>query len=250
MMRAPSSLRPSDLVVGGLNLLRDLKRRARDRMIPGHKGEAEMRYWRERARVEGVMRRDILQEASLNNSHYERVFTAHFQLTTEFFGSKRILDVGCGPRGSLEWASMAADRVGLDPLADRYRELGTDRHAMRYVTAPAEEMPFESASFDIVTLLNMLDHVDDVSKTIAEVSRVTVDGGTLLLTVEVRHRPTAAEPHWLDWDIVDQFSDWTVAWSARNAVRRDHDLYRSVDDARPYRSGHGLLRARLIRNPR
>ena len=26
----------------------------------------------------------------------------------------RVLDVGCGPRGSLEWATMAARRVGID----------------------------------------------------------------------------------------------------------------------------------------
>jgi ubiquinone/menaquinone biosynthesis C-methylase UbiE len=209
-----------------------------------------MRYWRERARDEGVLRSGVLQEASLANAHYERVFTTHFGLTPDFFAHKRILDIGCGPRGSLEWASMAADRVGLDPLADDYREFGIDRHAMRYVMAPAEDMPFDAESFDVVTLLNSLDHVDDVPGTIAEVSRVAVEGGTLLLTVEVRHRPTATEPHWLDWDIVDQFSDWTVAWTARNGVRRDHNLYRSIDEDQPYRSGHGLLRARLIRNPR
>lgn len=234
-----------------LNVLRDFAHHLRDRVLPGSpKHESEMRYWRERALAEGVIRDGVLQNASLDNSHYERVFTAHFGLTTDFFASKRILDIGCGPRGSLEWAATAADRVGLDPLADDYRDFGIHRHAMRYLTAPAENMPFEAASFDIVTLLNSLDHVGDIPRTIAEVSRVAVDGGTLLLTVEVRRQPTATEPHWLDWDIVDQFSDWTVAWSARNAVRRDHNLYRSVDEDRRYRSGHGLLRARLVRNPR
>jgi ubiquinone/menaquinone biosynthesis C-methylase UbiE len=233
-----------------LGVLCDFTRRIRDRVMPGPKRASEMRYWRERAFAEGVAQDGVLQDASLDNSHYERVFTTHFGLTTDFFAGKRILDIGCGPRGSLEWATTAADRVGLDPLADDYREFGIDRHAMRYVTAPAEEMPLATASFDVITLLNSLDHVDDIPRVIAEVSRVAVDGATLLVTVEVRHRPTAAEPHWLDWDVVDQFSDWTVVWSAGNAVRRDHNLYRSVDEDRPYRSGRGLLRARLVRNPR
>jgi len=218
--------------------------------MPGPKGESELRYWRQRANAEGVLRDGVLQDMSMHNAHYERVFTVHFDLTPSFYTGKRVLDIGCGPRGSLEWASMASDRVGLDPLADDYREFGIDRHAARYVTAPAEQMPLEAASFDIVTLLNSLDHVDDVAGTIAEVSRVAADGATLLLTVEVRHKPTAAEPHWLDWDIVDQFTDWTVEWTARNAVRRDHDLYRSIDEDRPYTSGPGLLRARLLRTPR
>jgi ubiquinone/menaquinone biosynthesis C-methylase UbiE len=236
--------------LSALRDIRDLTRRFRDRVMPGAKGESELRYWRARAKAEGVLRDGVLQDASLSNAHYERVFTTHFELAPDFYAGKRVLDIGCGPRGSLEWASTASERVGVDPLADEYRELGIDRHAMRYVSAPAEAMPFADASFDVVTLLNSLDHVDDVAGTIAEVSRVAADGATLLLTVEVRHKPTAAEPHWLDWDIVEQFADWTVAWTARNAVRRDHDLYRSIDDARPYRSGAGLLRARLVREPR
>lgn len=226
---------------------RSFARRLRDRARPGPKGTSELRYWRERAEAEGVIRDGVLQDSSLQNDHYERVFTSHFGLTPEFFAGKRILDVGCGPRGSLEWATMAAECVGVDPLAEDYRELGVDRHTMRYVRAPAEVLPFDAASFDVVTLLNSLDHVDDVARTIAEVSRVAADAASLLLTVEVRHRPTAAEPHWLDWTVLDAFEDWTVAWSARNGIRRDHNLYRSADEDLAYRRGAGLLRARLIR---
>jgi SAM-dependent methyltransferase len=233
-----------------LNALRDLIRRLRDRLFPGPKDESEMRFWSHLAVSRGVIRDGILQDTSLGNAHYEGVFTRQFELTPEFYAGKRVLDIGCGPAGSLEWATMVADRVGVDPLAERYREFGIDRHAMKYVTASAEDMPFADASFDVVALLNSLDHVDDIDDTIDEVSRVAADGGTLLLTVEVRHRPTAAEPHWLDWDIVNQFSDWTVMWSARNGIRRDHNLYKSVDEDRPYRSGRGLLRARLVRNAR
>lgn len=232
-----------------MSAVQEFGRRLRDRVMPGAKGDSEMRYWRSRARAEGVDREGAAGIV-LDNAHYEAVFTTHFRLASEFFAGKRVLDVGCGPRGSLEWADMAAERVGLDPLADEYREFGIDHHAMSYVAAPAEKMPFDDASFDVVAALNSLDHVDDIPQTIAELSRVAADGATLLLTVEARHRPTAAEPHWLDWDIVDQFSDWTVAWSARNGVRRDHNLYRSIDEDLPYKRGPGLLRARLIRKPR
>jgi SAM-dependent methyltransferase len=218
--------------------------------MPGPKGESEMRFWRQLGVRKGVIRDGVFQGASLGNAHYEGIFTTHFGLSTDFFTGKRVLDIGCGPCGSLEWATMAAERVGLDPLAEDYREFGIDRHAMRYATAPAEDIPFADASFDVVALLNSLDHVDDIRRAIAEASRVSTDGATLLLTVEVRHRPTAAEPHWLDWDVVDQFDAWTVVWSARNGIRRDHNLYLSVDEDRPYRSRRGLLRARLVRNSR
>ena len=223
-----------------LTRVRDLAGLAYDRIFPPSKHKSEVRYWRGRARAEGA----------LSHSHYQRVFTTHFDLSPDFFAGKRILDVGCGPRGSLEWATMAAERVGLDPLADTYREFGTDRHAMSYVAAPAEEMPFELARFDVVTCLNALDHVDDVDDTIAELTRVTAGSGTLLLMVETGHQATATEPQELNWDIVDRFIEWDVTWTRRNGVRHDHRLYRSIDEDIPYRMGPGLLRARLIRKPR
>lgn len=197
-----------------------------------------MVYWNDRAALEGV----------LGNAHYEHVFTAQFGLERSFFDAKRVLDVGCGPRGSLEWAANAAQRVGLDPLVERYRELGIERHAMQYAAAPAERMPFPDASFDVVATLNSLDHVDDVDAAVAEITRVAAPGATWLLTVEVGHEPTATEPHSLTWDVADRFAGWTVRWSARNGLRADHDIYASIDEDRPPAGdGPGLLRARLAR---
>lgn len=197
-----------------------------------------MRYWTGRAALEGV----------LGNDHYEHVFTTQFGLEARFFDGKRVLDVGCGPRGSLEWAAGAAQRVGLDPLVDRYRELGVDRHAMQYAAAPAEKIPFPDASFDIVASLNSLDHVDDVDAAVGEITRVAAPGAIWLLTVEVGHEPTPMEPHSLSWDVAEGFAGWTVQWSARNGLREDHDIYASIDEDRPHAGdGPGLLRARLTR---
>ncbi|MBW3652290.1 MAG: class I SAM-dependent methyltransferase [Actinobacteria bacterium] len=211
--------------------------RLRGRLRPRSKGDAEMGYWSERAAREGV----------LGNAHYERVFTTQFGLERSFFAGKRVLDVGCGPRGSLEWATGAAQRVGLDPLVERYRELGIDRHAMDYVAAAAERIPFADASFDVVATLNSLDHVDDVDAAVGEITRVAAPGATWLLTVEIGHPPTATEPHSLAWDVAERFAGWRVAWSARNGLRPDHDIYASIDEDLAYAGGAGLLRARLTR---
>jgi SAM-dependent methyltransferase len=212
--------------------------RLRGRLRPSSKGDAEMDYWSHRAALEG----------ELGNAHYEHVFTAQFGLSPRFFDAQRVLDVGCGPRGSLEWATSAARRVGLDPLVERYRELGIERHAMEYVAAPAERMPFADASFDVVASLNSLDHVDDVDAAVAEITRVAAPGATWLLTVEVGHEPTATEPHSLPWDFAEDLAGWRPSWTARNGLRDDHDIYASIDEDRAYEgSGPGLLRARLTR---
>jgi SAM-dependent methyltransferase len=202
---------------------------------PDAKGEAELRFWRNRREIEGTLR----------GPHYERFFTTHFHLERDFFAGKRLLDIGCGPRGSLEWADMAAERVGLDPLVDDYRELGIDRHAMSYVTGGAEAIPFADDHFDVVSALNALDHVDDVDAAIAEITRVTRPGGTLLLIVEVGHPPTPTEPQTLTWDALARFAGWEIAWEKRNAML--DEIYGSLDADRPHEAGHGLLSARLVR---
>jgi len=159
------------------------------------KREGELAYWRERKAAEG----------QLGNAHYEMLFTKLVGLDPAFYRGKSVLDIGCGPRGSLVWAREAARRVGLDPLADDYRALGTGDHPMEYVCAASEEMPFADGEFDVVTSINSLDHVDDLGRTVAEIKRVTRAGGHFVLAVEVGHSPTWTEPQALSWDVCDLF---------------------------------------------
>jgi ubiquinone/menaquinone biosynthesis C-methylase UbiE len=136
---------------------------------------------------------------------YEPCFTELMQLSASDYRNKRLLDIGCGPLGTLEWADMAAERVGLDPLADRYRLLGTSRHKMTYVTARSESIPYADGYFDIVSCFNALDHVDDLDHTIAEIKRVLATGGLFLLAVDTNHAATIAEPIAIDWQIGKRF---------------------------------------------
>src|SRR5206468_2928985 len=142
-------------------------------------------------------------QGGLSSDHFEEFFTEHFGLMRAFYEGKRLLDIGCGPRGSLEWASMAEERVGLDPLVGSYRDLGIETHQMTYVEAHSEDVPFDDGRFDVVSSFNSLDHVDDLEPTIAEIKRVLKPGGTFLLITDVNHDPTPTEPIEFSWDIVD-----------------------------------------------
>ena len=178
-------------------------RRIRDRVTLAVHGETylkqkcELGYWRDRAR----------KETTLGHGHYAHFYTTHFGFEEEYYRGKRVLDIGCGPRGSLEWAAMAEERVGLDPLADSYRELGTDAHAMDYCCAPAEKIPYPDGHFDIVCSFNSLDHVDDLDATLAEIRRVTKPGGWFLLITEINHEPRPCEPISIKADFVDSLRD-------------------------------------------
>jgi SAM-dependent methyltransferase len=162
-----------------------------------HKERNELAYWQSRLSAEG----------QLNNEHYLYSYTTAFGLKPSFYAGKKILDIGCGPRGSLEWADMAVERVGLDPLVPQYLTMGAQHHKMTYVAASSDAIPFPAEYFDIVCSFNSLDHVANLEKTIVEIKRVVHSGGFFLLITEVNHPPTPAEPINLPWDISQRFTD-------------------------------------------
>jgi ubiquinone/menaquinone biosynthesis C-methylase UbiE len=155
----------------------------------------EYAYWKYRK----------LNEKELSNSHYQKLFTEWVGFELSFYDGKRILDIGCGPRGSLEWADNSLKRVGLDPLVNSYRKLGIDNHKMEYVHASVEKIPFPDEFFDIVTSFNSLDHITNLQEAAAEISRVLRASGVFVVVVEIHKRPTIAEPITLSWKFLTEF---------------------------------------------
>lgn len=98
-----------------------------------------------------------------------------------------VLEVGSGAHG-LVFFFEAAERVGVDPLADQYRALfpaWQDR--ARTIAAYGEELPFEHGRFDIVLCDNVVDHAENPRKILEEIARVLRPGGLLYFTVNVHH---------------------------------------------------------------
>jgi SAM-dependent methyltransferase len=203
----------------------------------------EMAFW------QGLYRKN---HGSLPNSHFAYFYTTHFAIPPDEYSGAAILDIGCGPCGSLEWADNAKERVGLDPLVKQYKRLGIGTHRMRYVRAPSEKIPFDRGHFDFVTSFNSLDHVDDVDSTFDEIIRVLKQGGTFLLITEINHPPTPTEPHRLTEDLIERLArDFVPADVRLNAIRSDHDIYKSLLEKEPYvrraDANPGLLSGRFIK---
>jgi SAM-dependent methyltransferase len=106
----------------------------------------------------------------------------------------RWLDCGCadgGYSGALRSAG-AATVAGTDVEAERIaraQERWRDDDALEFVHAPAEALPFPSASFDGVFFNEVLEHVDDEARSLAEIHRVLRPGGTLAVLVPNRYFP-------------------------------------------------------------
>ena len=95
---------------------------------------------------------------------------------------KKTLDVGCGG-GILaeEFARLGCDVTGIDPSepsieAARDHAL-QDGLAIDYRTGTGEALPFPDAAFELVYCCDVLEHVGDVGRVIAEISRVLRPGG-------------------------------------------------------------------------
>jgi 2-polyprenyl-6-hydroxyphenyl methylase / 3-demethylubiquinone-9 3-methyltransferase len=92
----------------------------------------------------------------------------------------RVLDLGCG--GGLLANDLAAagfPTTGVDTTAEN---LAVARHhdrtgAATYVRADACALPFTAASFDVVCAMDLIEHVEDPARLIAEASRVLAPGG-------------------------------------------------------------------------
>jgi SAM-dependent methyltransferase len=94
----------------------------------------------------------------------------------------RVLDVGCGTGANLEMLAAFGDAEGVDVSEDalhfcRARGLtGVRRGA-------AESLPYADATFDLVTALDVIEHLDDDLAGLGEMRRVLKTNGRALLFV-------------------------------------------------------------------
>ncbi|MBI3826869.1 MAG: class I SAM-dependent methyltransferase [Candidatus Rokubacteria bacterium] len=100
---------------------------------------------------------------------------------------RRILDFGCGTGSALDLLGRhgtvtAVDDSEIALALCRERQAGS--RAVRLVRVPEQgPLPFADGSFDLVTALDVLEHLDDDRAALVELRRVLAPGGTLIVFV-------------------------------------------------------------------
>ena len=122
----------------------------------------------------------------------------------------RILEIGCGTGHNLEMLGRFG-RVEATELNDRARKLAAKRLGRKVHSAALPDLSmFQPASFDMVALLDVLEHIDDDNGALAAIKELLKPGGALLVTVPANR--------WM--------------WSAHDVSHHHHRRYSKQEIAR------------------
>jgi 2-polyprenyl-6-hydroxyphenyl methylase/3-demethylubiquinone-9 3-methyltransferase len=121
---------------------------------------------------------------------------AHFDPIVGDWRGRRVLDLGSGGGFMAEAMARRGARVtGVDPSAPaiaaarRHAEAGG--LAIDYRVGTGEAIPLTDGAVDIVVCVDVLEHVEDAARVLAEVARVLAPGGLFLFDT-IDRNPLAA----------------------------------------------------------
>ncbi len=110
---------------------------------------------------------------------------AHLVRMAANVGGGRMLDVGCGTGFVISLAADVFEEIhGVDPTPAMLARVETGAGNITLHQGVAEQLPFEDASFDLVTAYSVLHHLADHRPALAEAARVLRPGGMLYVDLE------------------------------------------------------------------
>jgi len=111
-----------------------------------------------------------------------RVLLAVLDRYLKHHKANHILDVGCGTGTMLGYLSRYGHAQGIDADEQAVR-FCIERGVGDVQQVTASTLPFADGTFDLVTILDVLEHIDDDAGTLRELHRVLRPGGLLLVSV-------------------------------------------------------------------
>jgi 2-polyprenyl-3-methyl-5-hydroxy-6-metoxy-1,4-benzoquinol methylase len=108
-------------------------------------------------------------------------------LLTQTMGQSRkedllILDAGCGTGGNLTWLSRLGQVVGID-FNEVACSLSAEKSGSVIRASLSDGIPFKDESFDLITLLDVLEHLEKDLETLRQLREKLKPGGRMLITV-------------------------------------------------------------------
>jgi SAM-dependent methyltransferase len=93
-----------------------------------------------------------------------------------------VLDLGCGPGNLLDYLKPYGDTYGSDYSSDALR-FCAQRGYRRLFRADFHSLPLRGECFDLVTCIDVLEHLEDDRRAIQELYRILRPSGLLVISV-------------------------------------------------------------------
>ncbi|MBU0700587.1 class I SAM-dependent methyltransferase [bacterium] len=127
----------------------------------------------------------IEKYAATENHHWWHRARRHiiFTLLAKYVpkGQQSILDVGCGPGTTIGHLEKFGRVMGIDVSYDAVKFCKGRGHE-HIVCASAESLPMKDNSFSLITMLDVLEHIEDDMSVLCEIARICKPNGTIVLT--------------------------------------------------------------------
>jgi exopolysaccharide biosynthesis WecB/TagA/CpsF family protein len=192
---------PRETVLGIANGIRRLARNPDQRRRMGEAGRAFARTqtWEKRADRMSKLYEEVLNVRASARLGTPASYGSHgvkkrIEKIDEMLDlrGKSVLDLGCGNGCyTAELARQAASVCGVDI---QRQHLKAFRQPLPRVQAAGETLPFASESFDVVTMIEVLEHTNRDGAVLKECFRVLKPGGCALLFVPNKLYPFESHP--------------------------------------------------------
>lgn len=167
-----------------------------------------------------------MRHTFLDNDRFHRWarVVAHYQPVS----GARFLSSGCGFGGSLlayhDAGAASATGVEVDPEYARLAQLRVAGLPTAAVHCVADErLPFDDDAFDVIESMDVIEHVGDADRYLAELARVLAPGGIILLATPNRLWPVEQHlgivgPPWLPVRVGDRLWPALSRWVGTDAA--------------------------------
>lgn len=122
-----------------------------------------------------------LRAGKVHRGNFEtnKVFLeAHLQ----YLRQSKVLEIGCGAGHLTKWLlENGVDVIGVDRSANLINYARGGNLPNRFLVMDAQSLAFRNNCFDVVLSFDVLEHLPDVTRHLAEVRRVSKAGGRYLL---------------------------------------------------------------------